>query len=181
MNQSHYTCGPVRPDHRIWKAVLLIAIFGAVRAPSVATDLSSKNLALSALGATAHPWEPGVVVIPEHEAFKVNDGSVHSYWAVRAMDLPADIGVEWPNEQRISSVVVRYFDGRMVRGPVMARTQEWARLQYWNHNAWSDIQAQVVGQETSSVRYSFAPLTTTRLRLLFSEPPDRRRAACRYV
>jgi hypothetical protein len=60
----------------------------------------------------------------------------------------------------------------MVRGPVMARTQEWVRLQYWDKNEWNDIQADVIGQETSSVRYSFAPILTTRLRLLFTEPPD---------
>jgi hypothetical protein len=132
---------------------------------------SVSNLALSALGAKARSWEPGIPVVPEHEPSKVNDGSLHSYWAVRSGDLPADIGVEWPEAKKIASVVVRYFDGRMVRGPVMARTQEWVRLQYWE-DGWKDIQAQVVGQETSSVRYSFAPVTTTRLRLLFAEPPD---------
>ena len=125
-------------------------------------DWSPKNLALSALGASARSWEPGVTVVPEHEPSKVNDGSLLSYWAVRDVDLPADIGVEWREAHRISSVVVRYFDGRMVRGPVMARTQEWARLQYWDQNEWNDIQAQVVGQETSSVRYAFDPVETTR-------------------
>ncbi len=133
---------------------------------------SANNLALSALGARAHSWEPGVTVVPEHEPSKVNDGSLHTYWAVRAEDLPGDIGVEWPTAQKISSVVVRYFDGRMVRGPAMARTQEWARLQFWDQNNWKDAKAQIVGQETSSVRYTLEPVTTTRLRLLFTEPPD---------
>jgi hypothetical protein len=141
-----------------------LAGFGAAAAPT--------NLALSALGARARSWEPGVTVVPEHEPSKVNDGSVHTYWAARAADLPGDIGVEWPDAQKISSVVVRYFDGRMVRGPVMARTQEWARLQYWGQNVWKDIQGELVGQETSSVRYTFAPVSTTRLRLLFREAPD---------
>ena len=130
------------------------------------------NVALSALGAKAQSWEPDVTVVPEHEPSKVNDGSALSYWAVRAVDLPADIGVEWPETKRITSVVVRYFDGRMVRGPVMARTQEWARLQYWDQHEWKDIRAEVMGQETSSVRYSFPPVATTRIRLLFTEPPD---------
>jgi hypothetical protein len=134
-------------------------------------ESSPKNLALPTLGAKARSWEPGVTVVPEHEPSKVNDGSLHSYWAVRPVDLPADIGVEWLDARHIGSVVVRYFDGRMVRGPVMARTQEWARLQYWE-DGWKDIQAQVVGQETSSVRYSFTPVTTTRVRMLFTEPPD---------
>ena len=153
------------------KLTLFLVILTAVAA-CFGADSSPRNLAMSALGATARSWEPGAAVIPEHEPSKVNDGSVHSYWAVRAVDLPSDIGVEWPAVQRISSAVVRYFDGRMVRGPVMARTQQWARLQYWDQNDWKDIRAQLIGQETSSVRYSFDPITTTRLRLLFTEPPD---------
>src|SRR5579863_5316471 len=104
---------------------LFLLVFGAVPALCTGSDWSPKNLALSALGASARSWEPGVTVVPEHEPSKVNDGSVLSYWAVRDVDLPADIGVEWREAHRISSVVVRYFDGRMVRGPVMARTQEW--------------------------------------------------------
>jgi hypothetical protein len=151
---------------------LVAAVLGAAAPMCQGADWNPKNLALSALGARAVSWEPGVTAVPEHEPSKVNDGSLLSYWAVRDVDLPADIGVEWREAQRISSVVVRYFDGRMVRGPVMARTQEWARLEYWDHDKWTDIQAQVVGQETSSVRYAFDPVQTTRLRLLFSEPPD---------
>jgi hypothetical protein len=157
--------------HIVRIAVVILIALGAVMLCSGA-EWGSKNLALSALGAQARTWEPGVTVVPEHEPSKVNDGSLLSYWAVRAADLPADIGVEWREPQRISSVVVRYFDGRMVRGPVMARTQEWARLQYWEQEHWKDIQAQVVGQETSSVRYSFSPVRTTRIRMLFTEPPD---------
>lgn len=156
----------------VLKLGLFLVVFGGVPALCSGSDWGPRNLALSALGASARSWEPGVTVVPEHEPSKVNDGSVLSYWAVRDVDLPADIGVEWREAHRISSVVVRYFDGRMVRGPVMARTQEWARLQYWEQGEWKDIQAQVVGQETSSVRYAFDPVETTRLRLLFSEPPD---------
>src|SRR5205823_7997684 len=151
---------------------LSIAILGAATPLCRGADWTPKNLALSGLGARALSWEPGVTVVPEHEPSKVNDGSLLSYWAVRTQDLPADIGLEWPETQRISSAIIRYFDGRMVRGPVMARTQEWARLQYWDQGEWKDIQAQVVGQETSSVRYAFDAVQTTRLRLLFSEPPD---------
>lgn len=153
------------------KPELFLVVLAAVSV-GFGAEADPKDLALSALGAQARSWEPGVTVIPEHEPPKVNDGSLHSYWAVRAVDLPADIGVEWPEAHQISSVVVRYLDGRMVRGPVMARTQQWARLQYWNQNEWNDIDAQVIGQETSSVRYRFKPVSTTRLRLLFTEAPD---------
>ena len=76
-----------------------------------------------------------------------------------AEDLPADIGIEWPKAQEISSAVVRYFDGRMVGGPVMARTQQWARLQCWDHEGWKDLDAKITGQETSVVRYTFPAVT----------------------
>ena len=164
--------GPFKVHHLLGKCGLFLFVLGAGAGGCWGAGQSPANLALSALGARAHSWEPGVTVVPEHEPSKVNDGSLHTYWAVRAVDLPADIGVEWPAAQTLSAVVVRYFDGRMVRGPVISRTQEWARLQYWDQNTWKDIQARLVGQETSSVRYIFAPVTTTRLRLLFTEPPD---------
>jgi len=166
------TCGPFTRSHIVRDVIVFLSLVGAATMVCLGADWGPRNLALSALGAKAHTWEPGVTVVPEHEPSKVNDGSVHTYWAVRASDLPADIGVEWPNAQKISSVVVRYFDGRMVRGPVMARTQEWARLQYWDRKEWKDVQTQAVGQETSSIRYSFEPVTTIRLRLVFTEPPD---------
>jgi hypothetical protein len=126
----------------------------------------------SASGARACSWEPGVRIIPGHEPGKAFDGSLHTYWAVSVYDLPADLGVEWREPRTVSSVAVRYFDGRMVRGPAMARTQQWARLQHWNQDRWRDVSAKVVGQETCSVRYTFSPITTARLRILFSEPPD---------
>jgi hypothetical protein len=136
------------------------------------SDHGPVNIALSAYGAKARSWEPGVSVVPEHEPAKANDSSLHSYWAVRADNLPFDLGIEWPQPQKISSLIVRYFDGKMVRGPAVARTQQWARLQYWDHEEWKDLDAQVLGQETSVVRYVFAPVSTTRVRLLFTEPPD---------
>jgi len=150
---------------------LLLSLLAGVPGQLHAGD-GPKNLALSALGARAKSWEPGAHAIPEHEPFRVNDGSLHSYWTARATDLPLDIGIEWPKAQEISAAVVRYFDGRMVRGPAMARTQQFARLQYWEHDEWKDVAAKLVGQETSSVRYVFPTIATTRLRLLFSEPPD---------
>ena len=124
------------------------------------------------MGGRAAVWEHGVPVIPEHEPYRVNDGSLHTYWEVRPEDLPADLGLEWPQPQSLASVVVRYFDGKMVRGPATARTQQWARLQYWAGAGWKDIDAQLIGAETGTVRYVFSPVSTTRIRLLFTEPPD---------
>jgi len=155
---------------RLWTILLcgVLVVANAARGESP----GPQNLALAARGGQCKSWEPGVPVVPEHEPAKANDGSFHSYWAVDAEHLPADLGVEWPQPQQVSSVVVRYFDGRMVRGPAIGRTQQWAQLQYWNQGAWKTLDAQMAGQETSAVRYSFPPVTTTRLRLLFTEPPD---------
>lgn len=156
----------------LFETVLFLAALAGSGLVCSGADFSPRNLALSALGGRARSWEPGVETIPEHEPAKANDGSLHSYWVVRAENLPADLGVEWPTQQKISSVVVRYFDGRMVRGPAVARTQQWARLQYWVDKDWKDLDPQVMGRETSVVRYVFEPVTTTRVRLLFTEPPD---------
>jgi hypothetical protein len=112
-------------------------------------------------------------VIPGHEPNKANDGGLRSYWVARPEALPADLGVEWPAPQTISSVVVRYLDGHSrVLGPDVARTQQWTLLQYWVGRQWRDIDARLFGGDTSTARYVFTPITTTRVRLLFTEPPD---------
>ncbi len=135
-------------------------------------DASAQNLALQAAGAHAQSWEPGVQVVPEHEPSRVNDGSVRTYWTAQSVNLPADIGVEWSVPQKVSAVVVRYVDGRMVPSPGVARTQESTELQYWADGKWATVEHQIYGEETSGVRYTFEPVNTTRIRLLFVEPPD---------
>ncbi len=156
-------------------AFLLKVLFCALLAIAVTTShaqnaISNENLALEA---TARSWESHGSLIPEHAPAKANDASFHSYWAAPAEALPVDLGLEWPTGQNIGSVIVRYFDGRMVRGPATARTQQWTRLQYWHQGGWHDVDSpEVVGEETSVVRYIFTPIKTTRVRLLFTEPPD---------
>ena len=73
---------------------LVLAICCSFPFPCAGQGIAVDNLALAGLGGTARSWEPGVTTVPEHEPSKVNDGSLLSYWAVRAVDLPADIGVE---------------------------------------------------------------------------------------
>lgn len=153
------------------RIVLFLSSLTAVGTGAFGADLAVKNLALTK-GAQARSWQTGVKEIRDHEPARATDGSLHTYWAVRAEDLPADLGVEWPEPQQLSSVIVRYFDGGMVRGPRFARTQQWAQLQYWDQDKWKSLNAQIFGQQTSSVRYVFGPVTTTRVRLLFTEPPD---------
>src|SRR5215467_1396956 len=151
---------------RLFSTLVLLGGLGEV------AEAAPANLALAALGARTRSWEPGVIIIPEHEPAKANDGSLRSYWTVRPEQLPADLGVEWAQPQKVSSLVVRYFDGKMVRGPAVSRTQTWARIQYWEQAEWKDLDAQILGQETCVVRYVFAPVTSSRVRLLFTEPPD---------
>ncbi len=148
----------------IWMLVLAVSSIASYGAP-----LEAPNLALRG---TMHSWEPGAVAIQGHEPDKANDASQRSYWHAGASHLPEDLGVEWKTPQTVSSLIVRYFDGRMVRGPWAARTQQWARLQYWDGATWRHINAQVLGQETAVVRYVFPPVSTTRIRLVFTEPPD---------
>ena len=80
---------------RIGSGILTLAALCALCVPCAGQGASVKNLALAGAGGIARSWEPGVTVVPEHEPSKVNDGSLLSYWAVHAVDLPADIGVEW--------------------------------------------------------------------------------------
>ena len=138
-----------------------------------ASGLEVKNLALSALGARAFL---GTRCSGNSRA-RASKGQ--RWQSEKLLDgAPGEsscgLGDRVAAAPEISSVVVRYFDGRMVRGPAIARTQEWAFLQYWDGQDWKDLDAQLFGQETSTVRYSyiFDPVTTTRVRLSFTEPPD---------
>jgi hypothetical protein len=97
---------------------------------------------------------------------------LRSYWIALPETLPADLGIEREKRQTISCVIVRYFDGHMVVEPGVARTQQSALLQYWDGENWRDIDARLFGQETSTIRYVFAPVRTTRVRVLYTEPPD---------
>ena len=94
------------PRVHIAAAALMAWVFFSAAAVAAASQSGDQpeDLALSALGGLARTWEPAVPVLPEHEPFRVNDGSLHTYWAVRAGDLPADIGIEWAEPQEISSV-----------------------------------------------------------------------------
>lgn len=69
------------------------------------------------------------------------------------------------------------------RGGSILRRQNGAGTRYRAHAAvgappilerlrLEDIDARLVGTETGTVRYVFSPVSTTRIRLLFTEPPD---------
>ena len=161
-------CAPRARSNRRGRALAVAVLLAAVTAPAATVS----NLGLNGMGARARSWEPSAAAVAGYEASKANDGRLHTYWLARPETLPVDLGLEWALSRKVSSLIVRYLDGRMVRGPAVARHQEWARLQYWDGADWADINAQLIGQETSSVRYVFAPVTTSRIRVLFTEPPD---------
>lgn len=149
----------------IFRLLVVVALLGRI------SPLSGQSVVNFAEQAIARSWE-GAWQIPEHTLDKINDGSLHSYWSLEAEHIPGDAGLEWSKPQTLSSFVVRYFDGRMARSASCARTQQWASLQVWDHNGWRNVAAEVIGLEASSVRYVFPTLATTRIRLLFREPPD---------
>lgn len=100
------------------RVILLLGALATLLSAGESADLSSGNLALAGRGALARSWEPGVASVPEHEPARANDGSLHSHWALRLEQLPADLGVEWPRPQKLSSLVVRLFrwqDGARTR------------------------------------------------------------------
>jgi len=100
------TMTKIRADvlNHVGSVVRVVAIWCSFCFPCAGQGTPMNNLALAGLGGIARSWEPGVTVIPEHEPSKVNDGSLLSYWAVRAVDLPADIGVEWHEAHRIPAL-----------------------------------------------------------------------------
>ncbi len=147
-------CGVTKESALLNKMIWML-VFALSSTASYGAPLEAPNLALKG---TMHSWEPGAVALLGHEPNKANDASQRSYWQAGASHLPEDLGVEWKTPRTVSSLIVRYFDGRMVRGPWAARTQQWARLQYWDSATWRHINAQVLGQETAVVRYVFPPV-----------------------
>lgn len=115
------------------------------------SEVGPKNLALSGMGAQAKSWAPNGEVITGHEPSKAIEGSFHTLGST-SLCLTCGSWCEVAQSRTVSYLVLGYFDGRIVRGPVVARTQQWARLQYWNQEEWKDLDPKVLGQETSSVR-----------------------------
>lgn len=110
------------------KTIYLLAFLLSVTQIGVSQHYKSKNLALDSNDALVKSWEPALHTVPEHEPYMANDGTTHTYWAINSNDLPGDLGVEWKQPQNISSLAIRYFDGRMVQGPISERIQESARV-----------------------------------------------------
>ena len=66
---------------------------------------------------------------------------------------------------------MRYRSKQALPTPVASRTQSFARLQCWDGAKWQRLDTQVIGQTSTVVRYVFPMVTTSRIRVLFTEPP----------
>jgi hypothetical protein len=120
-------------------------------------------------GGQIRSWEPGVPKVPEYEPEKANDGSFRSFWTVPAHNLPADLGIEWPEPQEVSSLIVRFATGQTLPMFNSARTQQFAQIQYWADGKWKRLKAQVSRGGTTVLRYEFPSVKTQRIRLYFAE------------
>lgn len=93
---------------------------------------------------------------------------------------PCDVGLEWTERHRVSELTVDYatLDGRSYEPQLSGQT-----LQSWDGTAWRDLAAdleidyggqgrfaQVEGFGAARWRYTFAPVKTTRLRVLLTQP-----------
>ncbi|MCC6124013.1 MAG: discoidin domain-containing protein [Pirellulales bacterium] len=134
-------------------------------------DAAIRNLAMQAAGGQMRSWEPGAPVVPGYEPEKAHDGAFRSFWTVPAHALPADLGVEWPEPQEISSLIIRFATGQTLPLLNSARTQQFAQLQYWADGKWKPLKAQLSRGGTTILRYEFPAVRTQRIRLYFPELP----------
>jgi hypothetical protein len=84
-----------------------IALLAATLVSGQAVGSGAENLTFAARGAVASGWEPGAAVVQGHEPARGNDGRFHTCWMAHSENLPADLGVEWTQPQRISGVIQR--------------------------------------------------------------------------
>ena len=126
------------------------------------------NLALSGVGGAAKSWEKGSELTAGHEPWRVNDGCLATYWIGRMEKMPVDIGIEWDAPRSVGTVAVRYLDSRLVPDYVESRLYRFGRLQCWADGTWRDVDAEAAGLGTTVNWYTFPPVSTTRIRLLYN-------------
>jgi hypothetical protein len=154
-----------------FSCLLFLGCLISSRGLAVEGDDSPRNLAMQAAGGQMKSWEPGVPVVPGYEPEKAHDGAFRSFWTVPAHALPADLGVEWPEPREISALIVRFATGQTLPMLNSARTQQFARLEYWADGKWKRLQAQLSYGGTTVLRYQFPAVKTPRVRVLFPELP----------
>ncbi|MCC6126737.1 MAG: hypothetical protein IT426_17380, partial [Pirellulales bacterium] len=154
-----------------FSCLLFLSCSLAARGQADEGDASIRNLAMQAAGGQMRSWEPGAPVVPGYEPDKAHDGAFRSFWTVPAHGLPADLGVEWPQPQEISALIVRFATGQTLPMLNSARTQQFAQIQCWADGKWKPLKAQLSRGGTTILRYEFPPVRTQRIRVLFAELP----------
>jgi hypothetical protein len=96
------------------------------------------------------------------------DGNFESYSAVGSGDphataVPKDIGVEWQTPQAVGQVRVTHHDMAYVPA------SDGHDLQVWDGKDWVSVKDTVTGTETPVWVHTFAPVQTTRVRLLVTK------------
>jgi hypothetical protein len=96
------------------------------------------------------------------------DGDPESYCAVSSgapnvLVVPKDLGVEWATPQKISQVRVTHYAMMYVPAP------DGHDLQVWDGKDWVSVDDTVTGTDTPCWVHTFAPVETTRVRLLVTK------------
>jgi outer membrane protein assembly factor BamB len=96
------------------------------------------------------------------------DGDPESYSAVSSgdthtLELPKDIGVEWQTPVTVAQVRVAHYDLTYI--PALDGTD----IQVWNGQDWVSVDDTITGTDTAQWVHTFAPVQTTRLRLLITK------------
>ncbi|MBU0607297.1 MAG: VCBS repeat-containing protein [Armatimonadetes bacterium] len=96
------------------------------------------------------------------------DGDPESYSAVgsgepHATMAPKDLGVEWQNPQTVAQVRVAHYS--MMYAPAADGTD----VQTWDGKDWVSVQDTITGTDTPNWVHTFAPVQTTRVRLLITK------------
>ncbi len=98
----------------------------------------------------------------------VNDGDDRTYWVSTApsSDPPKDIGIQWPEPVRVSTVIVKY-----PHRDVCPDVRD-VRLEHWSDGAWREVALTGLALDADLDRgvylYEVFPQEVTRLRLYFS-------------
>ena len=96
------------------------------------------------------------------------DGNMESYSAVssgapHASAVPKDLGVEWTTPQTIAQVRVCHYSNMYRPAP------DGQDLQSWDGEQWVPIDDEITSTDSPNWVHTFAPITTTRVRLLVTK------------
>ena len=135
---------------------------------------------LGLAGPTPRTWTPE----PKRLSTAVTDGDPETYelLCTGVQNDPCDIGLEWDTAQSIGALVLDY---ATLAGRAYEPSAAGQRLEYWTGSTWRFVPAAIEidyrnqaefaplqGSGTARWTYRFAPVRTTRIRLLLTQPSN---------